>query len=112
MQSLLTLCILGGLALFGPVRVQAEAGYAITGTVYTVESTGAKSMVAGATVRLTVPHCPRRRPPVQPARTALGRSPEYLPDRCDGPRSERLEDRDVGFPPDPGRPDRTDSKRR
>ena len=55
MQSLLTMCILGGLALFGPVRSQAEACDAITGTVYTVESTGAKSMVAGAMVRLTSP---------------------------------------------------------
>src|SRR5271169_1340033 len=55
MQIILTLCILGGLALSGPIRAQAETGDAISGTVYTAESTGAKSMVAGATVRLTGP---------------------------------------------------------
>src|SRR5271165_5330597 len=55
MRTLLTLCILGGLGLFGPIRAQAEAGDAISGTVYTVGPTGAKSMVAGAMVKLTGP---------------------------------------------------------
>ena len=55
MRLLLTVWILGGLAFAVPIRARAEAGDAITGTVYTVDSTGTKSVVVGAMVRLTGP---------------------------------------------------------